>query len=183
MIIVIIWKVINGEENLKMKLQGEYNFKDFMDLYFNKYYFNSKQNLANRLILTLGGGILAIQLFLFLFLNNVYTALSTYVDAKLVIFMLLLFGASYFFKPKLIYENYKKNHNPNSYIEVNENELKLHTGKELRFEMARLKNTVVLKRGYFLDFDESFIFYIPHRFFRSTEDLRNFHNLCRKKGA
>ena len=66
-----------------MKLQGEYNFKDFMDLYFNKYYFNSKQNLANRLILTLGGGILAIQLFLFLFLNNVYTALSTYVDAKL----------------------------------------------------------------------------------------------------
>ena len=166
-----------------MKLQGEYDFKDFMDLYFNKYYFNSKQNLANRAILLLGLGILAVEFFLFLFLNNVYTTVSAYLDAKLIIFLLLIFGASYFFKPKLIYENYKKNHKPGSYIEVTENELKLHTGRELKFEMARLKNTVVLKRGYFLDFDESFIFYIPHRFFRSTEDLRIFHNICHKKGA
>ena len=107
-----------------MKLQGEYNFKDFMDLYFNKYYFNSKQNLANRAILTLGIGILVIEFFLFLFLNNVYTTVSTYLDAKLVIFLLVIFSASYFFKPKLIYENYKKNHKPGSYIEVTEDELK-----------------------------------------------------------
>lgn len=166
-----------------MKLQGEYNFKDFMDLYFNKYYFNSKQNLANRAIFTIGALILAVEFFLFLFLSDVYNVVSTYVDAKLVIFLLMLFGMTYFFKPKLIYETYKKNHKPGSYIEVTENELKLHTGKELRLEMARLRNTVVLKRGYFLDFDESFIFYIPHRFFRSTEDLRFFHNLCHKRGA
>lgn len=166
-----------------MKLQGEYDFKDFMELYFNKYYFNSKQNLANRVILKLGIFLLAVEAVLFLFFSDLFSIINSYVDPKLVLFIMLIFAISYFFRPKLIYETYKKQHKPNNYIEVDEKEFKMFTSREIKLEMKRLRNTVVLKHGYYLDFDETFIFYIPHRFFRSSEELKLFHNLCYKAKA
>lgn len=161
-----------------MKLQGEYDFQDFMDLYFNKYYFNSKQNLANRVLLTLTISALLIEGALYIFFNEYFELFNSYFDAKFLAFLAILLLVFYFFKPKFIYENYKKAHKPDGYIEVDEKELKFCVNKEVKVDMKKLRNTVALKNGYFLDFDETFLLYIPHRFFRNTEDLRFFHSLC-----
>lgn len=166
-----------------MKLQGEYSFQDFIDLCFNKYYFNSKQNLGNRILIMLSVAALSAECILFIFFNEYFKVFNSYMDPKFIVFMLFLLVMLYFFKPKLIYEKYKKNHKPDSYIELNEKEFKVCANKVLKIDMRKLRNTVVLKNGYFLDFDETFIVYIPHRFFRNTEELRFFHDICYKKKA
>lgn len=164
-----------------MKLQGEYSFKDFSDLFFNKYYFNSKQNLASRVLIVVTLAVLVFEAVLFVFFHDFYKVFTSYIDAKFVAFLMLLLLASYFFKPKIFYESYKKQHKPENYIELDEKEFRFHSQKQIKIEMKRLRNTVVLKNGYFLDFDETFLVYIPHRFFRNTEELKFFHSLCYRR--
>ncbi len=166
-----------------MKLQGEYSFQDFIDLCFNKYYFNSKQNLGNRILLMLTAGALSVELVLFLFFRTYFEKINSYIDPNFIVFLFFVLIMLYFFKPKLIYEKYKKNHKPDSYMELTEKEFKVCNNKVLKFDMKKLRNTVVLKNGYFLDFDETFIIYIPHRFFRNSEELRFFHDICYKNKA
>ncbi len=166
-----------------MKLQGEYSFQDFIDLCFNKYYFNSKQNLGNRILLILTAGALVIEAILFIFFKDYFKMFNSCIDPNFIVFIFFVLIVLYFFKPKLIYEKYKKNHKPDSYMELTEKEFKICANKVLKIDMKKLRNTVVLKNGYFLDFDETFIIYIPHRFFKNTEELRFFHDICYKNKA
>lgn len=161
-----------------MKLKAEYSFDDFRDLFYNCYYFNSKQNKASRILIKLTLSVFVFEMLLFIFSNELFHLINSYIDAKFMAFLALLLIGFYFFKPKIFYETYKKAQKPGNYIELDEKEFKLYFSKEVKIEMKRLKNTVALKHGYFLDFDDTFLVYIPHRFFRSSEDLRFFHSLC-----
>ncbi len=163
-----------------MKLQGEYNIQDFMDLYFNKHYFNSKQNFAAKCLILISSFLLVFETFLFIFVNSFFLKVNSFLPFFLVLFLFVVFVTLYFFLPKIQYYDYKRTRKPDAYIELDEHELKLHANKELKIEMGRLKNSATLKNGYFLDFDETLILYIPKRFFKSREDLMMFQNLCNR---